>query len=83
MFAFRLTSVTFGDVWVSDKGLVYGDNGIADAREQVLAKFSIPDPHEHILVHSGTVRRLSALPWTSSCENVLSFGKSHHYFHRL
>ena len=45
MFAFRYERI-FGKVWVSDKGAVYADS-VADARPKILAKFSIPDPHEH------------------------------------
>ena len=45
MFAFRFERI-FGEVWVSDKGAVYADS-IAEAREKILAKFSMPDPHEH------------------------------------
>ena len=45
MFTFRFERI-FGEVWVSDKGVVYADS-IADARAKILAKFAIPDPHEH------------------------------------
>ena len=45
MFTFRYERI-FGEVWVSDKGTVYADS-IADTRAKILAKFAIPDPHEH------------------------------------
>ena len=45
MFTFRFERI-FGEVWVSDKGAVYADS-IAEAREKILAKFSMSDPHEH------------------------------------
>ena len=45
MFTFRFERI-FGEVWVSDKGVVYADS-VADARAKILAKFAIPDPHEH------------------------------------
>ena len=45
MFTFRYERI-FGEVWVSDKGTVYADS-VADAREKILAKFAIPDSHEH------------------------------------
>ena len=51
MFAFRFERI-FGEVWVSDKGAVYADS-IAQAREKILAKFAIPDPHEHHWIRAG------------------------------